>query len=124
MIIDMIRNTNSNRRFTGFAVLFVLNLLMTVGKTQAEGTGDEEALLLLYGDTEMISIATGSQQPISKAPAVATVVTANDIKAMGATDLDHVLETVPGLHVARSNTGYNPIYTIRGISSGFNPQVF
>lgn len=84
---------------------------------------DEKALLQIYGDEEMLSIATGSKQPIGKAPAVATVVTAADIKAMGATDLDEVLESVPGLHVARSPSGYNPIYTIRGIYSNYNSQV-
>lgn len=116
------------RRFAhgggGFSVLFVFNLLLLVSQTlHAQVGDDEEALLELYGDTDMISIATGNQQPISKAPAVASVITAADIKAMGATDLDQALESVPGLHVARSSTGYNPIYTIRGVYSDFNPQV-
>ncbi len=84
---------------------------------------EEEALLELYGDQELISIATGSAQPISKAPAVASVITAKDIKEMSARDLDDVLETVPGLHVSYSPVGYNPIYTFRGIYSGQNPQV-
>jgi len=84
---------------------------------------DEEALFELYGDEDMISVATGVRQSIAKAPAVATVITAKDIHAMGATDLDEVLETVPGLHVARHNFGYAPIYTMRGISSNYSPQV-
>jgi iron complex outermembrane receptor protein len=84
---------------------------------------DEKALLQMYGNQEMISIATGGKQPVGKAPAVASVITAEDIKAMGATDLDEVLESVPGLHVAASTTSYNPIYTIRGVYSNYNPQV-
>jgi outer membrane receptor protein involved in Fe transport len=84
---------------------------------------DEEALLLLYGSEEMITIATGRRQPVSKAPAVATVITAADIRAMGATDLDEVLETVAGLHVGRDPIGYNAVYALRGIFSFFNPQV-
>ncbi|WP_290642813.1 TonB-dependent receptor, partial [Aquabacterium sp.] len=48
---------------------------------------------------------------------------AEDIAAMGATDLDEVLETVPGLHVAIETQGYAPIYVIRGLYFGFNPQV-
>ena len=84
---------------------------------------DEQALLQMYGSQEMVSIATGSQQPLGKAPAVASVITAEDIKAMGATDLDEALETVAGLHVARSKDAYNPIYSFRGISSEYNPQV-
>ena len=79
--------------------------------------------MTLYGDEELISIATGSLQPLAKAPSTATVITAREIKAMGATDIDQVLETVPGLHVSRSTINNNPIYTFRGIYTSFNPQV-
>ncbi len=54
-----------------------------------------------YGDEDYVSIATGSTQPIAKAPAVASVITANQIRAMGARDIDQVLESVPGLHISR-----------------------
>jgi outer membrane receptor for ferrienterochelin and colicin len=54
---------------------------------------DEEDLAQAYGDPQMVSIATGSRQLISRAPSVATVITAADIQAMGATDLDDVMET-------------------------------
>ena len=89
----------------------------------AESLSQEDELDLLYGGEEFISLATGASQPISRAPAVASVITAEEIKAMGATDLDQILETVPGLHVAQSSSFYQPIYTIRGIYSQFNPQV-
>ncbi len=65
-------------------------------------------------EVEVVSEATGSKQTTSKAPAIVKVITAADIKAMGATDLDEVLETVPELHVMRSNWLYNPLYLIRG----------
>ncbi len=86
---------------------------------------DEAEMLQIYGGQEIISIATGTKQPVGKAPAVASVITAEDIKTMGATDIDEALETIPGLHVARSNIGYNSVYTFRGIGArdGFNPQV-
>lgn len=80
-------------------------------------------LMSLYGGEEFISIATGVTQPIAKAPAVASVVTAEEIEKIGARDIDDVLETIPGLHVAKDSTGYNPIYTFRGIYAGLNPQV-
>jgi len=84
---------------------------------------EERALSQIYGTEEMVSIASGYKQPISKAPSIATVITAADIKQIGATDIDEVLETVPGLHVERNTIGYNPIYTFRGIFSQFNQQV-
>ncbi|HEX6706597.1 MAG TPA: TonB-dependent receptor [Albitalea sp.] len=85
---------------------------------------EEEELAMAFGDKSFVSIATGARVPVTRAPAVATVITAQDIKALGATDLDQVLETVPGLHVARSVQAYAPIYTIRGIRNNLsNPQV-
>lgn len=80
-------------------------------------------LLLVYGDQENISLATGYQQPLRKAPAVASVITAQDIRAMGATDMDQVLQSVPGLHVSFNNIAAKPIYSFRGIYTQQNPQV-
>lgn len=72
---------------------------------------------------KVVSEATGSKQTISKAPAIVKVITAADIKAIGATDLEEVLETVPELHVARKAHAYNPLYLLRGIYSTNNPEV-
>ncbi len=94
-----------------------------IGQVQAQDQTVDEELALSYGDKSLVSITTGMAQPISRAPAVATVITAADIEAIGATDLDEVLETVPGLHVSHSTAGYAPIYVIRGIASQNNPQV-
>ncbi len=69
-----------------------------------------------------ISVATGRAQPLHRAPAVASVITAEDIAAMGAVDLDEVMETVPGVHVARSANLYSPLYVVRGIYSQYNVQ--
>ncbi|MDO3380086.1 TonB-dependent receptor plug domain-containing protein [Geoalkalibacter halelectricus] len=77
-----------------------------------------------YGDEAFITIATGSRKPVYRAPAVATVITAAEIKAMGARSLDEVLETVAGLHVVPSALNrLDSIYSIRGIHTGFNPHV-
>lgn len=84
---------------------------------------EEDDLALAYGDKGSISIATGSQLSLMRAPAVATVITAEDIRSMGATDLDHVLQRVPGLHVSVSSLAYNPIYSFRGIFTSYNAQV-
>ncbi|RZL36656.1 MAG: TonB-dependent receptor [Rubrivivax sp.] len=83
---------------------------------------EEEELAQVYGDKTTVSIATGAAQSLRRAPAVATVITAQDIAMMGATDIDQVLASVPGVHVGRNNQGYNPLYVIRGIYSEFNAQ--
>ncbi len=43
-----------------------------------------------YGNEEMVEIATGIKTQIFKAPAVASVFTAEQIKNMGAMDIDDV----------------------------------
>jgi iron complex outermembrane receptor protein len=89
----------------------------------AAQTTEEEDLALAYGDNATVSIATGSSQPIRRAPSVATVITSRDIEAMGAADLDQALESVPGLHVSTSSLALKPIYSFRGIQTFQNPQV-
>jgi iron complex outermembrane receptor protein len=100
----------------------VLLALSWYGNAAAELSTEEE-LALVYGDRASISLATGSSQPIARAPSVATVITAQDIEAMGATDLDQALANVPGLHVSMVHIGLNPIYSFRGIHTQYNPQV-
>lgn len=91
--------------------------------SHAQSLTEEEALTKAFGSEDFISIATGALQPISLAPAVASVITAEQIRDMGARDLDEVLQSVPGLHVSVAPRGYLPLYTIRGIYSENNPQV-
>ncbi|MBI1905569.1 MAG: TonB-dependent receptor [Rhodocyclales bacterium] len=98
-------------------------LLLQAPALHAQSTEDEADLALAYGDKRFVSIAIGARQMLSRAPSVASVITAEDIAAMGATDLDEVLETVPGLHVSRSANNYSPLYVIRGVYSQFTPQV-
>jgi len=74
------------------------------------------------GQIRVVSIASGTETPLDKAAAITSVISASDISAMGATDLDQVLETVPGLHVNHSDQAFSSKYIFRGITSSFNPQ--
>ncbi len=103
-------------------LFFLLFFLAWTDAAFAQSFEDED-LALAYGDKSTISIATGSHQAISRAPSAATVITSRDIEAMGATDLDQALESVPGLHVSKNNVAMNPIYGFRGIATKYNPQV-
>jgi iron complex outermembrane receptor protein len=92
--------------------------LAWMGVAVAQVSKEDEDLALVYGGLPLVTIATGTPVPVTRAPAVASVITSEDIRAIGATDLDEVLETVPGMHVGRSSIRYSPIYTIRGIGVG------
>ncbi|MCF6209625.1 MAG: TonB-dependent receptor [Gammaproteobacteria bacterium] len=124
----MQNNTESANRIrcTGMPIAFLSSLffssaLLLAAPLAAQSLDEDDAFMMM--DEEMISIATGGLQPLSQAPAVATVITNRDIEAMGARNLDEVLETVPGLHVSYASLYLNPIYSIRGIRTDTNPHV-
>jgi len=75
---------------------------------------EEETLQLVYGTERMVSIATGSEQLLYKAPAIATVLTRQDIEHSAASNLNELLEMVPGLHVSDDYYAGDAIYTMRG----------
>ena len=71
-----------------------------------------------------VEIATGSKVPLHRAPAIASVITSADIEKMGARNLFDILERVPGVHVQPSAVSrMDPIFSVRGIHTGLNPQV-
>ncbi|MHB8811602.1 MAG: TonB-dependent receptor plug domain-containing protein [Desulfobulbaceae bacterium] len=90
---------------------------------------DAQLATLLAMDLEQlvnieVSLATGTPKSLKLAPAVASVITAEEIKRTGATTLDQALETVPGLHVYPNGTNiFQSNWSIRGIQSGLNPHV-
>lgn len=121
---------NNNKKHLA---LILVSLMAAIGPSQADDLDQinyEDDLYVyeddefggLYGDEDFISLATGMRTPIYKAPAVATVITADDIDKMGARTLSEVLETVPGLHVAHNAEFMAPKFQFRGITSTFNPQ--
>ena len=103
--------------------LRLILLATALGGAQAAPGTDDEDLALAYGDAATVSIATGSKQSLRRAPAVASVFTAEDIRAMGASDLSQVLERVPGLHVSKSFYLYDPRYFLRGIGNELSQQL-
>lgn len=106
-------------RYLTLCVIFTLIWSNSVAAQSSE----EEELALIYGDNSTVSLATGGRQAISRAPASATVITSQDIKGMGATGMEQILSSVPGLHVSMSNIASGPIYSFRGVHTSHNPQV-
>ncbi len=64
-----------------------------------------------------VSISTDTKQTRNKAPAVVSVITAEDIKATGATNLVEALEGVPGIHIRASHFGFRPLVHFRGANA-------
>ncbi|GLX80304.1 receptor [Thalassotalea insulae] len=105
------------------AVLFAISTPLVAEDYSFSGEERDDYFDDFYGSEEMVEIATGIKTQIYRAPAIASVFTAEQIKNMGATDIDDVLETVPGLHISRLSNTYTPIYAFRGVHSKYTPQV-
>ncbi len=102
-----------------FALLCSLAWL-TVLPVRAERDATMDMLLAANLDELMtmpISIATQSPQSVSKAPAVVSVITAEDIKATGATNFVEVLQNVPGIYLRINQFGFRPLVSMRGAAS-------
>ncbi|MFA5984100.1 MAG: TonB-dependent receptor [Methylococcaceae bacterium] len=75
------------------------------------------------GELPVVTIASGTPRTIAQSPAVTTVITAEQIKAMGARQLSEVLETVPGMHASVQQATYDTNYSVRGIRNEINAQL-
>ena len=87
---------------------------------------DEFRLLNSMSIEELLNtdIATGVPMKQKFAPAVTSILTADEIRKSGARTLHEALEQVPGLHIYPSDIDLmTEKVSIRGIQTGFNPQV-
>ncbi len=119
---------NMNLRFFDSKMPLIMHAGLAAGlfflAVSHTAVAEDIDLLDFYQDDETVSISTGTNKPIRLAPSVATVLTEEDISRLGATSLDQVLESVPGLHVSvAKNNKLNSVYSIRGIHTARNAQV-
>jgi len=100
--------------FTPFLALF---LALTA---YADSDTGLDKLLLLSMDDLMslkIKISTNADQTLSRAPSVVSVITSEDIRATGATNLSDVLQGIPGITIRSNLFGFRPFATFRGADS-------
>ena len=95
------------------------------GYTEELPTQSKQALipeLDLIKEEETVSIASRYEQPISKAPANVYVITDEDIRHSGATDLPTVLRRIPGMDVMQvSGADFN--VSARGNNQSFANKI-
>ncbi len=104
----------------------VLGLLLSIACSSALADVDEIDYFSLSPEelgNIPISIATGSENNMKHSAAVTSLITAQQIEAMGAVNLQEVLETVPGLHVTLQAVTYDPIYSMRGMRNDVGGKV-
>lgn len=101
-------------------IVFILLSMFFSMPIWAEDKAMEKEWLL--SEEMMVISAAKFEQPLSEAPAIMTVISAEDIKNMGARDLKDVLKTVSNMDAAIDYLGRYGT-TIRGIKTVYSEKV-
>ena len=83
------------------------------GSEEASSEHNDTILMFVGEDLEVLSIASRRQESAGQAPAVAQVVTREELEERGIRTLSHALEMIPGFYMARKEWGTQPY--LRGI---------
>jgi outer membrane receptor protein involved in Fe transport len=110
---------NKNGMNKSLAVILLAMFLASGASANARANADVELEKLMLSSMEellarKIKISTNTDQILHKAPSVVTVITAEDIKATGATELTDILRSVPGVFVRSNLFAFRPQVTFRG----------
>ncbi len=70
-----------------------------------------------------VTIASGTVKKLIHSAAVTSVITAEEIDSMGATDLHELLQTVPGMVVSIQPVTSDYIYSLRGINNSTGSRI-
>jgi outer membrane cobalamin receptor len=100
--------------------LFAFQPLISAADSQQQEKKQEVTEEFFYA--EEVEIASLKAQPVEEAPGIVTVITAQEIKDMGARDLNDVLRMVPGFQLP-GNIWCTTSYAVRGMRQVFNNRV-
>lgn len=106
----------------GFALKALLALVALVALLPARAATDPSLEMLMMASLDElmsmpVTIASQSPQTTTQAPAVVTVISAEDIRATGAANLVDVLQGVPGVHIRVNQFGFRPLISMRGAAA-------
>jgi outer membrane cobalamin receptor len=95
------------------AVLLVLPVLSNAAGRKDTGARNHTMLMFVGEDLGVLSIASRREEAAWSAPAVAHVITRNEIQERGIKTVSHALEMEPGFYMAQKEWGTQPY--LRGI---------
>lgn len=104
------------------ARMLTLLLLAPIDAGGTESGADLFALSLEELSNTSVYIATGTPKRLGASPAATSIITAAELEAIGAQDIDEALEMIPGLHVSHASFVNSSRYFMRGIVSTYNPH--
>ncbi len=117
LLVPFSKRLEMNSKLRRFIPL-VAGIQVLVAHAQTDEQMDHFLSLSLEELMEIeVTISTDTRTPLTKAPATVTVLTEEDIKATGATNLVEILESVPGVHVRANQFAFRPLVQFRGASA-------
>jgi outer membrane receptor protein involved in Fe transport len=99
------------------SILIIFTILISAQEQEKQKVTEE----FFYAEEE-VEIASLKTQRVEEAPGIVSVITAQQIKDMGARDLNDVLRTLPGFQLPIS-LFFATSYAIRGLTQNFNSRV-
>jgi iron complex outermembrane receptor protein len=107
-----------------FVIFLLLNsTLSTTRNLYAQSKETElDEIFAIFTEEEIVVSALKRPRTVSKSPAIMSVITARQIKQMGARTVSDVLEMVPGFDVTMNTNGAKQI-GVRGILEQGSPKV-
>lgn len=108
---------NRSINIIGSALLFVCMFAAAAaaGSGSGSGTGEDTMLMFVGEDLDVLTIATRQAESARQAPAVARVITREEILDSGYKTLAQALSAVPGFHMEQKEWGSMPF--MRGIAN-------
>jgi outer membrane receptor for ferrienterochelin and colicins len=111
------------KKFLTASLLFIFLITFLPGiSAQEQEKGQEVTEEFFYAEEE-VEIASLKPQPVEEAPGIVSVITAQQIKDMGARDLNDALRMVPGFQLTTDARWYATTYGVRGIKQQYNTNV-
>ncbi|KHE93253.1 MAG: TonB-dependent receptor protein [Candidatus Scalindua brodae] len=106
-----------------FVIFSLISTLSTTGGLYAQNKETElEEMFAIFSEEEIVVSALKRPKTVSKSPAIMSVITARQIRHMGAKTLSDVLKTVPGFDIQMDNNGEQE-FIARGVFDGSSQKV-
>jgi Outer membrane cobalamin receptor protein len=106
-----------------FAIFSLISTLSTTRSLYAQNKETQlEEMFAIFSEEEIVVSALKRPKTVSKSPAIMSVITARQIKHMGARTLSDVLKTIPGFDIQMDNNGEQE-FIARGVFDGSSQKV-
>jgi len=107
------------KKISGLILLFIFSFFLYAQEKEEEKIDTSEISLEELLNTE-VTVAGRRAQKISEAPAIISVLTSEDLKLMGATNLYEALSYIPGVNLTETSYGFTSVSFRGNLQTHYN----